>query len=87
MPLGKKLKSKYGVEGLTTRSLRGGLGEGAVCHRLGRTRHTQREHWARPAPRLAQATVPLCHQHGTLVYSPQNVGCGFGIEGRGGGKN
>lgn len=36
-------------------------------------------------PGLAQATFPLCHQRGTLLCSPQKMGCGLVVkEGEGG---
>lgn len=58
-----------------------GLGEGAVCHPPGMRQGTPR---GSPGP---GRPLDLRHQHGTLLYSPQNMGCGSGIEGRGGGKN
>lgn len=64
MPLGEKLKNKYGSERLTTRSLRGGLGEGAVCHPPGTcqdtpggsTRPGQPLHLRRPPSLCATST-------------------------------
>lgn len=68
-------------------SLRGGLGEGAERHPPGTRQGTPEGALGQASPWALQATFPLRRQHGPPLHSPRNMGCGSGIEGRGGGKD